>query len=92
MIMEHCKVTKMEAIKALREADGDKVNAILKLSDKWDFWINLFFILNEFKSLKLKKIIQYFQFTWLSFHGKYCFTLTISLWFFWFDIDRPTLI
>ena len=55
MIMEHCKVTKMEAIKALREADGDKVNAILKLSDKWDFWINLFFILNEFKSLKLKK-------------------------------------
>jgi NACalpha-BTF3-like transcription factor len=32
--MEHCKITKAEAIKALREADGDKVNAILKYSDK----------------------------------------------------------
>ena len=42
--MEHCKVTKMEAIKALREADGDNVNAILKLADKCDFWVNLFFI------------------------------------------------
>lgn len=31
--MEHSKVNKITAIKALKEAEGDKVNAILKLSD-----------------------------------------------------------
>ena len=33
MVMEHSKVTKPEAIKALRASDGDRVNAILKLSE-----------------------------------------------------------
>ena len=35
--MDHCKVTKIEAIKALRETSGDSVNAILNLSSgsKW---------------------------------------------------------
>ncbi|KRW98800.1 hypothetical protein PPERSA_10571 [Pseudocohnilembus persalinus] len=34
MVMEHSKVTKAEAIKALRASGGDQVNAILKLSDQ----------------------------------------------------------
>jgi len=28
-VMEHCKVDKIEAIKALRSTDGDPINAIL---------------------------------------------------------------
>jgi len=60
--MEHCKVTKMEAIKALREADGDKVNAILKLSEKWEFWINLIFkFLNKMNLNKYLKIFRSFN-------------------------------
>ena len=32
MVMDHCKCTRVEAVKALKESDGDSVNAILKLS------------------------------------------------------------
>jgi len=33
MVMDHCKCDKVTAIKALRECDGDSVNAIIKLSE-----------------------------------------------------------
>jgi NACalpha-BTF3-like transcription factor len=32
MVMEHSKVTKIEAIRALRKVNGDKVQAILNLT------------------------------------------------------------
>eukprot|EP00825_Cyclidium_porcatum_P032146 TRINITY_DN3428_c0_g1_i1.p1 TRINITY_DN3428_c0_g1~~TRINITY_DN3428_c0_g1_i1.p1 ORF type:complete len:256 (+),score=80.59 TRINITY_DN3428_c0_g1_i1:180-947(+) len=32
MVMDHCKCTKVDAIKALTESNGDQVNAILKLT------------------------------------------------------------
>jgi hypothetical protein len=47
MVTDHCKCSRAAAVKALRNNDGDSVNAILELSN----WLDMCILISKIYSL-----------------------------------------